>query len=219
MKLVVKAQPPQLVETIDAGPVVVRVPSRPLRVLDFDVECRPLHWIANDFVSKEVTAVSWAWVDDPTHVTVYLLGQTSLPTILKAFVRAYNEADLVTGHYIRGFDLPLLNGALTEFQLPVLGDKMTHDTKLDLTRRHGISSSQESISSMLDLRHPKVQMNQTKWRAANRLTRTGLKEARKRVTGDVKQHIEMRARLMELGYLAPPQMWRSGTAREVRYTP
>jgi hypothetical protein len=35
----------------------------------------------------------------------------------------------------------------------------------------------------------------------------------------VKQHIEMRARLLEKGYLAPPQIWKSGSAKIEAYTP
>ena len=58
-----------------------------------------------------------------------------------------------------------------------------------------------------------------KWRAANRLTPEGLAEVRKRVVGDVQQHIEMRARLLELGYLGPSSMWRSGSATLESYTP
>jgi hypothetical protein len=32
----------------------------------------------------------------------------------------YNAADIVTGHYIKKFDLPILNGALFEHGLPLL---------------------------------------------------------------------------------------------------
>jgi hypothetical protein len=55
-------------------------------------------------------------------------------------------------------------------------------------------------------------MNQSKWRAANRLTPEGLAEVRQRVTGDVRQHIELRRELLALGYLCNPKMWHSGSA-------
>jgi hypothetical protein len=190
-----------------------------MRVLDFDVEARPLHWIAGDYVSKEITAIAWAWTDEPQKVTCYLLGETDPLEYLQLFVRAYNRADLVTGHFIRGYDLPMVNGALMEHHLDVLRDKLTQDTKLELPRRSGLSMSQESLGTMLRLEHQKVQMNQGKWRSANRLEPEGLKEVRARVTGDVTQHIEMRAELLALGYLGTPKLWRSGTAREEEYTP
>lgn len=190
-----------------------------MRVLDFDCEARPLHWIGGDFVSKEITALAWAWTDDPEHVTCYLLGEADPVVMLEAFRAAYDRADMVTGHYIRGFDLPLVNGAMTEYQLRPLGPKLSQDTKIDLIRRHGLSGSQESIGSMLDLARPKIGMNQKKWRDANRLTKTGRALARERVCGDVRQHIEMRARLLELGYLSNPKLWKSGSARAESYTP
>lgn len=71
----------------------------------------------------------------------------------------------------------------------------------------------------MQLVHPKVQMDQKKWRDANRLTPEGLAEVRKRVIGDVQQHIEMRRRLLELGYLSAPVKWESGGAGTTEYTP
>ena len=195
---------------VDAVPLRVR--ARPMRVLDFDCEARPLHWISGDYVSKEITAMAWAWTDDPEHVTCYLLGETDPVEMLRAFSAAYAESDMVTGHFIRGYDLPMVNGALTEYGLPVLGNKLSHDTKIDLVRRQGLSGSQENIGAMLKLHHPKVKMDQAKWRDANRLTPEGRDFTRARVIGDVQQHIEMRARLLELGYLGPPVLWRGGTA-------
>jgi hypothetical protein len=93
------------------------------------------------------------------------------------------------------------------------------DTKTQLVRRKGISGSQESLAAMLLLEHDKVQMNQIKWRAANRLTPEGLALTRERVVGDVKQHMEMRRKLLDLGYLSAPVIWRGGTAPVEQYTP
>lgn len=163
--------------------------------------------------------MAWAWCDAPDDVTCYLLGETDPVTMLLAFVAAYNQADMVTGHFIRGYDLPMVNGSLTEYQQQPLADKLTHDTKLDLVRRQGLSSSQENLGAMLGLEHVKVKMNQSTWRAANRLTPEGLHLARARVTGDVKQHIEMRRRLLDLGYLAAPVIWKSGVHAPAEYTP
>jgi hypothetical protein len=207
-----------------APPLRVPIPSvvvktRPMRVLDFDVEARPLHWISGDYVSKEITAIAWAWCDEPARVTCYLLGETDPIAMLQAFLAAYGQADMVTGHYIRGYDLPMVNGALTEYQLPTLPDKLTQDTKLDLVRRQGLSGSQENLGTMLRLEHPKVKMDQAKWRDANRLTPDGIALTRERVVGDVRQHIEMRRRLLELGYLGAPVVWKGGVAAAETYTP
>lgn len=199
----------------------VTVQTRPLRILDFDVEARPLHWISGDYVSKEITAMAWAWITPHPIVSCYLLGETDPKEMLTAFIRAYTQADLVTGHYIRGYDLPMINGALSEYGLPALADKMAQDTKTDLIRRQGLSSSQENLGAMLGLHYPKVKMDQSSWRDANRLTPEGRTKARERVTGDVLQHIEMRQKLLDLGYLCPPSMWTSGNPHQPTpaYTP
>jgi hypothetical protein len=194
---------------ISVEPLQVEIPYRSMRVLDFDIENRPLTYLGSDFTTAEVTAIAWAWVDQPRDVTVYLLGDTELPDILSAFLSVYHLADMVTGHFIRGHDLPMINGALKEMHMPLLPDKLTQDTKLDQVRSKGISLSQESLAGMLGLAEPKVHMTQTRWRAANRLTQDGLREVRQRVVGDVRQHIATRQRLLELGYLTAPKIWRS----------
>lgn len=190
-----------------------------MRVLDFDIENRPLSYLGSDFTTAEVTAIAWAWTDAPGQVTVFLLGDHDLPEILGQFLQAYQQADMVTGHYITGHDLPMLNGALMECGMPLLQDKLVQDTKTHLVRSKGISLSQESLGAMLRLDHQKVTMNQSKWRAANRLTPEGLAEVRHRVTGDVQQHMDLRRELLARGYLAPPRVWSGGTASVESYTP
>jgi hypothetical protein len=221
MKIVIRPRP-----AIDAPshqftvhPLAVTIRNRPMRVLDFDIENRPLSYLGSDFTTGEVTAISWAWTDRPDDVTVYLLGETDLIDILRRFVDAFDRSDMVTGHYITGHDLPMINGALMEQRLPALQDKLVQDTKTDLIRAKGISRSQESLGAMFQLEQPKVHMNQSKWRAANRLTPDGLALVRERVVGDVKQHMAMRLELDRLGYLSPPRLWRSGTAKVEQYTP
>jgi hypothetical protein len=221
MKIQIRIRPstPNNPDAFRLAPSVLQIRHRPMRVLDFDVECRPLSFLGGDYMTKEITAMAWAWTDQPSDVTCYALGEVDPVTMLMAFREAYERADIVTGHYIRGFDLPLVNGAMTEYELPTLPDKLSHDTKIDLVRRHGLSGSQESIGAMLRLEHPKVQMNQQRWRDANRLTPDGIALSKERVIGDVRQHIEMRHRLLDLGYLAPPVVWKSGVHATTEYQP
>src|SRR5687767_14373830 len=110
-------------QTLRIRPATIRLRSRPLRVLDFDIENRPLSYLGSDFTTAEVTAIAWAWTDSPD-VSVYLLGEHELPYILNQFVDAYRHADVVTGHYVRGHDLPMINGALMECRMPPLSDVM-----------------------------------------------------------------------------------------------
>ena len=183
----------------------------PLRILDFDVECRPLSWYGGDWVTKEITAVACQWLDRQK-AEVWLLTEEpgSMLAMLTSFRERYYLADMVTGHFIRGFDLPLMNGMMIDNGMEPLAKKLSHDTKLDLMKMQGLSKSQENLAALLGLKHPKVNMNQALWREANRLTPEGIAHTRKRVVGDVKQHIEMRARLLELGMLGPPKLWAPG---------
>lgn len=200
--------------------------TRRLRVLDFDVECRPLAWYGGDFVTKQPTAVAWCWVGD-TDVTVHVIGESDRSSrvpleesrMLEAFRGAYDEADIVTGHFIRGFDLPLLNGAMMRLGMPGLGPKTAQDTKLDLVRAQGVSKSQENLGAMFELNHPKVGMDTTRWAEANMLLPEGIAYAKERVVGDVLQHMEMRERLIAADLLRAPTVWHPGAGHGRRYAP
>lgn len=190
-------------------------PDRRLRILNFDCEARPLSWISADFVSKEITAIAAKFIHDNKRPTVWLLGLDEPVKMLEGFRKMYDQADMVTGHNIRRYDLPCLNAAMVEYGLPALSDKLTHDTYHDLIKKSGLSFSQASLGAMLGLTADKVGMNQVAWRAANRLKLDTVKLTRERVVGDVIQNIELRARLIELGYLGPPRVWRSGASARV----
>jgi hypothetical protein len=197
----------------------VKISKRPLRVLDLDCEARPLSWIAQDYVSKEITAIAACFIGYKEPVFCKVLGESTTEEMLEEFVELYNQADIVTGHYIRGYDLPLINSALAEFGYHPLHSKLAHDTKIDLINSSGISKSQESLGAMLGLVAPKVQMDQNKWRTANRLTEEGIAFTKARVVGDVQQHIQLREALLERGMLGPPKIWKSVGYHPTIYTP
>lgn len=183
------------------------------KILDFDIECRPLSWYAGDFNTKEITAIAAAfiepkWSSKPTTVECWLLGVHSPEEIIDGFLKMYNEAGMVTGHFIRGFDLPLINSGVMEYGLPPLEPKLTQDTKNDLVKRHGMSNSQENLADALGIDSPKIGMSQEDWRAANRLTPEGIEKTKRRVIGDVIQHIEMREEMLVRGMLGKPKVWR-----------
>lgn len=193
-------------------------------ILDFDIEARPLGWYGGDWVHKEVTAIAWAWIlPGNTRSKVYALqmdhNSRSQRKMLEGFVRMYVEADIVVGHWIRSFDLPILQAAMVDNDLPLLGEKMTVDTKSDLIRLGGISKSQENLASYLGIESPKMPMSMQDWREANRLTRRGLKLVRERVMADVVQNVAMYQALQELDLLGPPKLWIPGTSVSGDYTP
>lgn len=180
-----------------------------LNVLDFDIENRPLSYLGQEFSTAEITAIAACWDGRPTTMRCWLLGRDDPRDMLRAFVALYDAADLVTGHYIRVHDLPIINGALVELGLPPLNEKLTCDTKMDLVRKGAtISASQENLCQMLGLPQPKIHMNNALWREANRLTPKGLAATAKRAVGDVVQHMALRKALVERNLLGSPRIWR-----------
>lgn len=183
--------------------------KRKLRILDFDIENRPLTYWAPDMPTAEITAIASCWTDDLSSMQVSLLGKQSLEEILATFVERYNEADIVTGHYIRKHDLPIINGALLELGMPQLSPKLSSDTKLDMHPKAGIPATQEYLGVILNVSIDKVHMTQDDWRRANRLTPEGIALTAKRVTTDVLQHMLIRNRMIELNLLRSPRLWRA----------
>ncbi len=177
-------------------------------ILDFDIENRPLTYLGNDFTTAEITVIAYSWgLDRPVHC--WLLGRDEPEDMLRYFVEMYDLADIVTGHYIRRHDLPIINGALLEYGMPPLGVKLTWDTKLDLKPTKDFSASQESLGQTLCTSYEKVHMSQPDWRRANRLEAIELAETR--CTTDVRQHQELRLKLDELGMLQSPKTWNPET--------
>lgn len=180
--------------------------TRQLRVLDFDIENRPLSYWYDGKPTAEITAIGCSFLGSD-HIESWELGPYSVRQILENFLEVYEEADMVIGHYIRRHDLPNINGALMEEKLPPLSSKLSHDTKNDLIKRDGLSMSQEALSAMFELDAAKHHMVQQSWRDANRLTKGGIALTRKRVRDDVVQHKQLHKVL--LPYLHPPRIWSS----------
>lgn len=192
------------------------VGGRPLRVLDFDIENRPLTYWQPDRPTADITSIAWMWVGEHDTLTARVLGEVPTRRILQDFVKAYDEADMVTGHFIRRHDLPIINGMLYEEGLPLLSDKLTSDTKLDMFTKADIPATQEYLLELLATKCPlgialeKFHMTQPMWREANRLTKRGVELTRRRATTDVHAHSHMRQDMLDRGWLARPRMWRSG---------
>jgi len=189
--------------------VKVTYRGKGLSILSFDCEVRPLSYLGADYTTGEVTAIAAAWIQRgrPREMQSWLLGDVEPWDMLESFRALYDEADIVTGHYIRGFDLPVLNGAMLDNDLPPLAAKLTSDTKNDLRRIKYMSQSQENLSAALGVKSPKIKMSQIDWRSANRLTPEGLIKTKRRVEGDVRQQIAMRESLIKGGWLGKPKVW------------
>jgi DNA polymerase elongation subunit (family B) len=178
-----------------------------LRILDFDTECRPMHY--SEFrAESQITAIAWSWVGEKrVHCEVLEQDLSNERSMLEAFLEAYNDAGIVTGHYLRKHDLPLLNDHCMRLGLPLLKPVLVSDTMQDLPKVNGLGKSQENLSQTFGVTAGKHHMNGSLWRVANALDPTGRASARKRVVDDVIQNKELRASLLERGLLWAPKVW------------
>jgi hypothetical protein len=179
-----------------------------VRILDFDIENRPLGYLGQGFTTAEVTAIAACFHGEPKSMRVWLLGRDKPVDMFRGFVKMYDEAHIVTGHYIRNHDLPIINAGLMELGLSCLDEKLSQDTKNDLVKRKDLSASQENLSGMFNLPLGKAHMSNNDWRKANRLTPEGLKLSDARARGDVRQHIQLYRILVERNLLKAPRVWR-----------
>lgn len=188
-----------------------------MHVLDFDLENRPLSYWYDDATTAEITAFGWSWIGSDKISTMLLTregtyeddnGVTWRPRdAMTRFRGLLEEADMVTGHYIRKHDLPLFQAALLEYDLETLSPILAQDTQRDLPKRKDLSASQESLAAMFGLADQKQGMTQDDWREANRLTTKGINAVRERVTSDVEQHKSLRQELLDRNLLKTPKIW------------
>lgn len=180
----------------------------PLRILHFDTECRPMHY--SEFrAESQLTGVAWSWADeDEVHVEVLQQNLRNEASMLRKFMKVFASADIVTGHYIRRHDLPLLVEHCIHAGVEFPNQVLTSDTKIDLVSLRGLGASQENLSITFGLSAEKHHMAGADWRIANSLSPAGREGTRKRVVDDVAQHKQLRAELIERGLLGAPKYWR-----------
>lgn len=178
-----------------------------LKILHFDIEALPGHWIGGDYVSKIPTAIAYSWADED-EVSVFTHYEYPPEALAFMMAQQLESADIVTGHYIRRFDLPLINGELLRAGYAALAPLTTSDTKDDVYKAHGRSKSQKNLSAMLEIEAPKVDVTLRDWEGFNQ-KRYGYEQAGiDRVVGDVIQHKQLRKALLDLYWLGPTKTWR-----------
>ncbi len=192
--------------------------SKP-RILVFDCECRPTAWFGGDYVGRSITAVAWSWLDDDDVDGVVLTrGMRNVAPILKPFMASLRVADIVVGHYIRGFDLPLINGDLERLRWNSLESILSVDTKLDRVSTLGISESLENLVARYELEHEKIPMSEPYWEEHNLWqTPRSCAWVAERVEGDVIATKELYETLASAGRLKAPKLWDPRAAKLPRY--
>lgn len=186
-------------------------PERPIRILDFDIETMAAGFADPDWVPQKVTCIAWSWIgSDEVRVrtcggSAGLYEEPNLRRDLLAdFLADYERADIVTGHNLLRFDLPVLNADAMRLGLPPLGPKLVQDT-MRLPRGKGFKKGQDNLAGLLRTYERKLALDWQQWEDA--YAEPGWPTVMDRARSDVIMHKEMRALLIERGWLKPAVVW------------
>lgn len=177
--------------------------DRPTRILDFDIETVAAGFADPAWVPQDVTCIAWSWIGEEKVSSVTRLDGAE--KMLVRFLEEYERADILTGHNIIRFDLPVLNAEVIRHGLPALGPKMVQDT-MRLPKSKGLKKGQDVLGKMLGTPTDKLPLNWWEWRDA--YNEPGWKTVVLRCEGDVIQHKQIRQRMQERNLLAAPRIWR-----------
>jgi len=191
-----------------SNPAPIRVESQ--RILDFDIETVAAGYADPDWVPHIVTAWACSWTDeDDVRYDVLpvarLHDKTWRRRFLAPLVDRIAQARVLTGHNIIRFDLPVLGAELMRLDMPLLGPVLVQDT-IRVPRSKGFKKGQDNMSTLLKVPLPKKALNWQEWHDA--YAEPDLGTVRERVVGDVMQHKQLRAEMLERGWLQAPRVWR-----------
>lgn len=189
----------------------VRVSSRPLTVLDFDLETLAAGYADPAWVPDHITCYAWSWIGEDR-----IVGSVAGPDCAFGPVEKQREwlwglrdviceADVVTGHNIVRFDLRVLNANLMRFGLDPLPELRVQDT-IHLPKSKGFKKGQDNLGTVLDIPLHKMPLNHAEWDAAYRVP--GWPTVKERCMGDVAQHKLIRAEMIRRGLAKPVRLWR-----------
>ncbi len=188
-------------------------------IVDFDFESKPA-WFWYDKPTALITSVSYMAVLDgkPDHDSLTTTvapydSREAYTAWIRDVANVLISADLLTGHNIDRFDLPLLQAQCIRMGLPSLPALMTQDT-MRLPKRRDMSASQESLINYAALKATcpigmpiyKHHLSIPEWEDA--VLGWDGDVLIERPSSDVHGHVHLREVLIEKGYLAAPKAWR-----------
>jgi len=125
--------------------------------------------------------------------------------MIKKFLREYQQADIVTGHNILKFDLPVLNAECMRVGLPKLRGVYAQDT-MRFPKSKGFKKGMDNVAGLLGTEEHKHAMDWQQWEDA--YAEPGWPEVIERCTSDVRMHMQMREKMSDRGWLKGPVYWK-----------
>lgn len=188
----------------------MKIRTSPKRVLDFDVETVAAGFADPQWVPQRITVIAWSWVGKRAieHST-RLEGPDEM---FRRFLEAYREADMVTGHNLLRFDLPVLNADMIRTGQGILPAILVQDT-MRVPKTKGLKKGQDNMAQLLGTRSKKMPLDWQawddgyEWDALIAGKEVGWDIPIERCRSDVRQHKQLRQRMLDEGLLKPPTRW------------
>lgn len=186
------------------------VTTRPARILDFDIETVAAGFADPDWVPQKITCVAWSWIGSDRVESLVcgpegIFGRpASRAEMLDPLLTAIGEADMVTGHNLRRFDLPVINAECMRLGLEPIRSVLVQDT-MQLVRSKGLKKGQDNLARLLEVRTQKLPLDWQAWQDA--YDEPDWKTIRLRAESDVVGHKEVREELLARGLVKSPRLW------------
>lgn len=183
----------------------------PLRILDFDLETLAAGYADPNWVPDKIMVAAWSWVGEDT-VTVVDCGKLGFfnreprREMLAQLLEEIDKADVLTGHNIARFDLPVINAECMRLGLPVISQVKIEDT-MRVRRSKGFKKGQDVLTELFRVPIKKQAMNWQEWQDAYEAD--GWEYVRSRCSSDVLAHKMLRIEMLAAGILKPITNWRA----------
>lgn len=180
-----------------------------LKILDFDVETLAAGFADPNWVPQKITCVSWSWIDSEK-VEVEVCGPMGFfkPELRRKMVKklcdAISQADIVTGHNILKFDLPVINSECMRLDLPTLSAVEAQDT-FRIVKSKGFKKGQDNLGKLLKIVEQKQTLDWQGWEDA--YEEDGWQTVKNRCMSDVIMHKQLRVEMIDRGWLKRNIVW------------
>lgn len=190
----------------------IKIAKKPLRVLDFDLETVAAGFADPEFVPQKITCAAWSWIGKKKIYAevcspLGLFGNPDLRVqMLEPLVEAINEADMLTGHNLLRFDLPVLQSELLRLGMNPLSSQLVQDT-MRIVRTKGFKKGQDNLGTLVQTKQQKLSLSWQEWEDA--YDEEGWQTIKNRAVSDVQQHKQLREIMIKNNWLRPPTVWKS----------
>lgn len=181
------------------------------KILDFDIETVAAGFADPDWVPQKITCVAWSWIGEDK-VESRICGPEGIfgkpqarAEMLAPLLEAIGQANMLTGHNIARFDLPIINAEAMRLKLEPITEHYVHDT-MRLIKSKGFKKGQDNLGGLFDTPNKKLALDWQAWQDA--YDEPGWPTIRERCESDVLMHKQLREALIEAGYTKKARTWR-----------